>query len=289
MTEVARRVPVSVARRADKGARARNIRNWLVIAGATFLMALVVWPLAVAYGGFIVVMGAVLAFRFKRQARRLVADINAGVKALSVGDLKSAHDLFWRSAEISRLPSLSAVARHNLGWTLMRQGELEQAIAVLLDNDERNGQALKAGGFAATCSIDLALDYALIGDLACADRWTSEAEKRVDELTTPTFEAMKVFSSSVIACSRGQHEEAVRILDDHWPTCEGTLMGEALRPLRVIRAFAVASTGPRNAGMADALLALSRPTYAGEYDFLGKAWPEMEMFLTTIPTPHGGT
>ena len=59
-------------------------------------------------------------------------------------------------------------------------------------------------------------------------------------------------------------------------------MGETLRPLRVIRAFAIASTGPRNAGMADASLALSRPAYPGEYDFLGKAWPEMQTFLASL-------
>jgi len=59
------------------------------------------------------------------------------------------------------------------------------------------------------------------------------------------------------------------------------MTGEALRPLRIVRAFAIAAAGPRDHGRADAVLAAARPAYPGEYEFVGKVWPEMASFLAS--------
>ena len=63
--------------------------------------------------------------------------------------------------------------------------------------------------------------------------------------------------------------------------CEGMLTGETLRPMRVLRAFALASSDPRNAGKAEIDVAAARPQYPDEYRFLGVAWPEMAVFLAS--------
>ena len=54
-----------------------------------------------------------------------------------------------------------------------------------------------------------------------------------------------------------------------------------LRPIRVLRAFAIAAGGVREAGSASAIIAGMRPTYPHELAFLGAAWPEMAAFLAS--------
>src|SRR5262249_22927212 len=128
---------------------------------------------------------------------------------------------------------------------------------------------------------DLALDHALSGDLAAAENWVAAAEERTDELSTPSTAAMTAFAHAVLACRSGRAAEAARMLDDHWPDYEARLTGEMLRPLRIVRAFAIATADPRSIGRAETVIAAARPVYRGEYAFLGTAWPEMANFLAS--------
>jgi hypothetical protein len=238
-------------------------------------------PWLPVYFGLIllVVIGQVV--RARRQAANFVVESNEGISALAQGELQLARDIFWRWSSASPSVRISALARHNLAWTRMRQGELQHAIEILIDNESRYARALQAMGMYPTSSTDLALDHALLGDVTEAEKWLAESERRREYLSTPNFPAMKIFARAVLDCRCGRTEDAARLLEEHWVECEGTLTGETLRPLRVIRAFAIAAAGPRNAGPAEVLLAASRPAYPDEYTFLGKAWPEMANFLTS--------
>jgi hypothetical protein len=68
-------------------------------------------------------------------------------------------------------------------------------------------------------------------------------------------------------------------LDERWHEYEALLTGDIVRHLRVVRAFARAAAGPREAGTAAMDLASARPAYPGEYALLAAEWPEMAAFL----------
>src|SRR5450755_1963250 len=255
--------------RTDRGYRKRRVAMWgfiLVFTAGLFVMAA---PIAYAYIGAIGALTVANMVRFRRQGRRFIADNNEGIAALARGDLSYARAIFWGWAGRTKLPGISALARHNLAWTLMRQGEHQQVIAVLVDNEDRNHGALKAVGMFATSAVDLALDYALIGNTDEAKHWLEEAGRRTGEITPPTFVGMQAFTRAVLDCRTDRCAEAAHLFDEGWTEYEGTLTGETLRPMRIVRAFAIAAAGPRNAGVVETTLAAARPAYPGEYDFLG--------------------
>lgn len=227
----------------------------------------------------VVVVGVGSVFTFRRW-RRAQAEINDAVAALSRGQLDLANETFMRWSE-SKYTALSALARHNLGWTLMRQGRLEEAIAVVSNNDWAHERALKRISLYGISSVDLSLCCALLGKIEDAESWIQVADRRAANATNPSFPAMKVFARAVLDCRKEQCGDAARLLDEQWPECEAALRGSELRPLRVVRAYAHAAGGPRNSGVADNLLSSSRPVYDGEYDFLGVAWPAMRSFLVS--------
>jgi hypothetical protein len=225
----------------------------------------------------VVGVGAVFALRRWRRAQ---AEINDAVAALSRGQLDLANETFTRWSE-SKNTVLSALARHNLGWTLMRQGRLEEAIAVVSNNDWAHEHALKRISLYATSSVDLSLCCALLGKIEDAESWLQVSDRRAPNAANPSFPAMKVFARAVLDCRKERCGDAARLLDEQWAECEAALKGSELRPLRVVRAYAHAAGGPRNSGVADNLLSSSRPVYDGEYDFLGVAWPAMRSFLVS--------
>ena len=162
---------------------------------------------------------------------------------------------------------------------MLRQGDLDDAAAVLADNESEYLTQLAQLGISATSAADLALVHALRGDLDEASRWLTCANERRQSSRMPSIAAMIAFSRAVALCRTGQAEEAARLLDEGWAEYESAFKGDVLRPLRVLRAFAHASSGPRSGGAALAALPLIRPNYPGEYRFLGVAWPEMATFL----------
>ena len=224
----------------------------------------------------VVILGTGSAFAL-RHWRRAQVEINGAVAAGSRGQLDLAYETYARWIESSN-PALSALARHNLGWTLMRQGRLEEALAVISNNDWAHERDLKRMSLHGTSSVDLSLFCALLGKIEDAESWLQVTEQRA-ATANPSLPAMKVFARAVLDCRRERCEDAARLLDEQWPECEAALRGSELRPLRVVRAYAHAAGGPRNSGVADHLLASSRPVYDGEYDFLGVAWPAMQSFL----------
>ncbi len=227
----------------------------------------------------VVIVGVATAFSLRRW-RRAQVEINDAVAAISRGQLDLANETFIRWCE-SNNTALAALARHNLGWTLLRQGRLEEALAVLSNNDAAHERALKSVTLHGTSSVDLSLCCALLGKIEDAESWLQVTEQRAANSANPSLPAMRVFARAVLDCRKEQCGDAARLLDEQWPECEAALRGSELRPLRVVRAFAHAAEGPRNSGVADNLLSSSRPVYDGEYDFLGVAWPAMRSFLVS--------
>ena len=299
MSEARSLIPESNARDARGGGQKKaivGVLGWVALFSAVYFVtrgelrgmrvALLWLPAAGLVATFIGVM-AVNMIRFRRELLRYNRDAIAGLAALARGDLKRAHDTFWAWAERTQVPSIAALARHNLAWTLMRQGNLPQAIAVATDNDDRNSGVMTEIGLFPMSGADLALYHALQGDTVAAEQWMTKTEQRSRLLTVTSTAAMKAYARAVLDCRAGKHEDAARQLDEHWAEYEAMSDGAVLRPLRIVRAFAIAASGPRSAGIADTMIALSRPVYPGEYDFLGVAWPEMAAFLASHGLSRG--
>jgi hypothetical protein len=266
------------------------VRKTFAIWGVLILVFVALYAIAGGTGrGTVVMVGimtaclviilAIATARTLRHVREFQTENTAAVAALGRGELESARATFSRWAESARYPRLAAVANHNLGWTLARQGQLQRAIEVAAANDERRLSALQANGLGPTSAIDLALYHALAGSLDDARRWLGVADGRKAMVTLPTAPAMRAMAQAVIDCRDGNAAEAARALDERWREYEALLTGDIVRPLRIVRAFARAAAGPREVGTAQMELVSARPAYPGEYAMLGVEWPEMAAFL----------
>jgi hypothetical protein len=208
------------------------------------------------------VIGVVAYFaRMNKQARKFVSESADAVAAIGRGDLEAAKQIFERWVN-AKSPSVVSAARHGLVIVLMRQSKVEQALELLTAANERTPSLVTATDFA-SC-------YALSGVIESAQLWLDTAQ---EHSSAETYAAMTAFPRAVVECRAGRPRDAARMLDERWADYEAKLNGQSLRILRVVRAFAHETAGEA------VTLADARPAYAGEYDFLGTAWPEMDAFL----------
>ncbi len=211
--------------------------------------------------------------------RRFATENNLALGALGRGELAKAHEVFARWAP-SRVLAVSAVARHNLGWTLMLEGRVEEAARVLEDVAEHYRRQLIQNALLPTTRIDTALCHALLGKVDVAESWCAKSEEPVKAPSRPSFQGMRALVHAVIDCRKGHVAEAMVSLEHAWAEHEATMTGETLRMMRVLRAFACAAAdGPRNQGLVERVLGDMKPRYEGELAFLGASWPEMAAFL----------
>jgi tetratricopeptide (TPR) repeat protein len=234
---------------------------------------------ALIASAFVLVALVVMNRRARRRAGAFHASNKEGLAALARGDFTAARTAWERWIERPATPRMAALARHNLAWTMIREGDFERAIAMLEANEARHLPALDAVGLAATSAADRALAYGLGGDLKSAQSWLDRAQERLLRATVPTAGALAL-AGSVVHCRAGRITEATKLLEDQWTELEATTTGDVLRPLRVVRAF-VQATGPRSGGVAEAALPTLRPAYPSEFAFLGVAWPRMSTFLAS--------
>ena len=218
-----------------------------------------------------VAMAQVVAAR--SSFRRFKPASEEGLSALARGELDRAARIYqpwtWRGVS-----SVRCVARHNLACVRARQGDLAGAIALLIDNESGPLQ----GGIDGASAAQLALCLALAGELERAALWRAEADLRLGD--TGSGRAAGALARSVVDCRSGQAEMVALALERVWPDVEGHLRASDVRPLLVVRAYALAmSGGPRGAGVSAGILGELRPRYSGEFDWLGAGWPEMRMFL----------
>jgi tetratricopeptide (TPR) repeat protein len=240
------------------------------------------WPVAVTA---IAVLGVIflVAARAPAKTRGRFAVDSDGQAAMLRGDFATAEQLYDGLAigTAAHERGIAALARHNVAWAAMRQGKLERAIEVWVETDECYEAELTATLYFAVAATDRAFALALAGRIDEADRALAEAERRAKKHPPrPTDAAAVVLARATIDCRAGRYEAAAKLIDEHWAACEYALTGSQTRLLRVVRAFALACSDPRNAGVADVVVAQSRPPlFDGEYAFLGAAWPEMAAFL----------
>jgi hypothetical protein len=217
-----------------------------------------------------------------RRARTFNAQNAEGLKLVSDADYGGAVEHY--EGLLRRLRSsgnLRAVAEYNLGIALLRRGELDRALAQFTSVDQRS--RLATIGLRPGIAAQLAFAHALRGDLETSERWLADYEvRKKGAADTRALDGLVVLVRSVAGIRRGRYDEVVRDLEARWRELENVLTGELLRPLRVLRAFALAQAdGPRGAGAAETVLAGVRPSRRGEFAALGAAWPEMSAFLET--------
>jgi hypothetical protein len=205
--------------------------------------------------------------------RRFKPASEEGLSALARGELDRAARIYtpWTRRGVS---ALRCVARHNLASVRLRQGDLAGAIALLIDNE--SGPLER--GLGGPSAAQLALCLALAGELERAAEWCAEADARLGD--RGAGRAVGALARAVVDCRSGKVEAVVRELERIWPDVEGHLRAADVRPLVVVRAFALAvAEGPRAAGVSAAILGDLRPRFSGEFDWLGGSWPEMRTFL----------
>lgn len=211
--------------------------------------------------------------------RRFATENNLALGALGRGELAKAHEMFARWAP-SPVPAISALARHNLGWTLMLEGRGAAAARILEDVAEHYQRPLLQNAMLPTTRLDTALCHALLGHIDVAETWCAKSEQPVKAPPRPSFPGMMALLRAVIDCRKGRDAEAAVSLEHAWTEHEATMTGETLRLMRVLRAFACAAAdGPRNQGLVERVLGDMKPRYDGEFAFLGATWPEMAAFL----------
>jgi hypothetical protein len=82
----------------------------------------------------------------------------------------------------------------------------------------------------------------------------------------------------IVACREGRFAEAVQRIDERRRQIDGSLAGNDLRILRILRAmraFALAQDATGSTPQQNLALSLARPTFPGELDCLAMRWPEL--------------
>lgn len=236
---------------------------------------------ALAAGGAILVWFIAYIAIATFHVKRFNAESVAVMGMLGRGEHDKAAAIWGGWARGLTVPGvIAAAARHNVAWTTLRRGQLREALELFVANELRDARSLKANQMYSVSALDRALCSALLGELDPARHALAEAEMRSLH-AHPSYDAMKAFVEAVIACRDGRAADAARKLAEHWAEYESMTTGDVVRPLRVVRAFAMAAEGPRNAGQVEAQVAMVRPSYPAEYDFLAVGWPEMAAFLAT--------
>jgi hypothetical protein len=248
--------------------------------GASLLSsALGLGPLA-----WVVVIGAPFAHTalVQAQARRYNRLAQPGHLALTAGDAATAHREFAEARAKFRWPGfLRRLGDYNRAFALIRQGQLELAIELLSDIDRRGGVLNLDGAIAGA----LALAHALAGHVEAGTAWLAETRRRYGRysaagIRVPAF--AYVLAEAVVELRAGQAETVRKRLENDWTQLENTVTGNILRPMRVLRAFALAQIGgPREAAIVDSMLAALRGTSTRDIEYLAAEWPEMHTFMAS--------
>lgn len=216
------------------------------------------------------------------RAKRFNAENAAALATLREGAFDAARERFEALAKRWTRPrSLNHVALFNLAWTELLAGEFALARQHMAQIEaERDPKA--RGGFVTLLPSRLAYVHALLGELDDARAWLAASRERGVEETTnrAVIEAWEAASEAIVACRAGEPARARELLATRWLALENSVTGELLRPLRVVRAFALdaASKGTDTAAV-EALLQPVREHPRAELRHLGAEWPAMRAFL----------
>jgi len=223
----------------------------------------------------IIVLGA-LPFAYGVIRKSIVARFNAvnrpGLEQLR-DDPADAERTFAEIERRFRWPRyLRRISAYNRAIALLKQGQLDEAVGVLVEVEQHGGVI----GLDAAIAANLAYLHALCGRIELAEAWQAEVSRRAG----PQPGLPHVLTDIAIELRKGHAAELRNRLDDQWRAIEAALTGARLRPVRVLRAFAIAqSSDIRDAGAVEPALAALRPARYAEFAYLGKQWPELDQFL----------
>jgi hypothetical protein len=212
----------------------------------------------------LLVVGGVFVWR----ARRLNAENKRGIDLMAMGELRQAAETFRGLSRRWLLPTVGP--KVNLGFALLRLGDLDGALDAFAAAERS-----RLRWYRPVVASFLALCDALRGDLDAADAWVAEAKGRAS--SPSSFTRVHLAAEAIVRLRRGDAPGAVQLLDASWGEIERSTAADMVRALRIVRALA-AESGGAPAQVPD-LLAGARPFRAGEYAWLGAAWPEMARYL----------
>lgn len=272
---------------------ARRMLLWLGISGALFAAHAVVSPRvgcvepATAFlvaGGLFLLLAAGFFLRAGLQLRAFTL-ANAEATALVYeGHFDKACVRFEANTRRFRSPSLHPISIYNLADTLLQRGELERALS-LAAAVATCRSLLKSPLISASAPSLVATCYALLGDLDSAKAWLPEARRAAALISCETALVPEV----IVACREGRFAEAVQRMDERRRQIDGSLAGNDLRILRAMRAFALAQDATGSTPQQNLALALARPAFPGELDYLATRWPELGTFLKTLDARESGS
>jgi len=266
--------------RTKGGERALSLGIWAGLGVAACAVSSALGNMSLAWI-FVVVAPTGHTLFVQAQARRYNRIAAPGHLALTAGDAMTAQREFAEARAKVRWPGfLRRLGDYNRAFALIRQGEFAAAIELLSDLDQRGGVLNLDGAIAGA----FALAHALAGNVELAEDWLAETRRRYGQyrasgVRVPAFAF--ALSEAAVQLRAGQAEIVSNRLANEWTQLENSVTGNILRPMRVLRAFALAqSSGPRDAALVDSLVAALRGTSTRDIDYLGAAWPEMHVFMS---------
>jgi hypothetical protein len=172
-----------------------------------------------------------------------------------------------------RWRSLRNAVEHNLARVELRQGKLDSALDRFAAVANSRGK-VEMAETRRKAMLHLAIGYALKGDVTAATAWLGAFDKWPGALCV-----VDPLARALIELRRGHYDAVARDLETRWRELEQRLTGDGLRPLRVVRAFAVAHGTSRDAEAAPALLQPLGQGAREELRWLGAGWPELQQFI----------
>jgi hypothetical protein len=209
-----------------------------------------------------------------RASRRFNGEDTAAQTLLARGQLAEAGAQFEAMAKRYRWRSLRMAAEHSLAVVELRQGQIDRALDRLAAQVKKPPGIVIIGDTRRTALLHLAIGYAIKGDVTAAQAWLDAFNKMPGPLNVRTQLAI-----TLLELRRGNFDAVAKDLESRWRELEQQLTGDGLRPLRLLRAFAVAHLTTRDAELAPTFL---QPLGAGareELMWLGAAWPELAQFI----------
>ncbi len=182
--------------------------------------------------------------------------------------------------QFAKQPLYRAVVVINVADAELRAGRFESAIAACAEI-ERSRSLLFGSSVRIRIATISAMTYALRGDVTTAERWASDARRRIAKSNEDRIgqAAHLCLAEAVIACRRGDSIGAIALLDARWNELRYALSADSMRIVEVVRAFAEAQGGIRASNTVSERLVRVEPVAPGELAYLGAEWPEMKAFL----------
>jgi Flp pilus assembly protein TadD len=204
-----------------------------------------------------------------------------GLTAYARGQFTDAIELF-RVAELRfmKKPSQRSMLALLRGYAELGAGNVDRAIDAFV-TAEKCPSILFSSGFRAVAGSELAISYAVSGDLSAAEKWLIEVRLRLEKNDDNRLylAARLRVGEALLAMRRGDASRCIALLETHRLEIRQALNANAMRTVDVLRAFAEAQEGPRSEGLVNDCLKRIEPCTKGEFAYLGTRWPEMQTFL----------